>query len=54
MKKIPLFYRVCIIGAVITIVFTIALTFAGIPYYMTGHLVLPWIVAMMAKKMLLK
>lgn len=46
--------RFCIKGAAVTFVLTVILHFVGIPFYITGHLVLPWIVAMMANNSLNK
>jgi hypothetical protein len=46
--------RICAIGAAITFVVTLGLHFAGIPFYITGHLLLVWLVAMMANNSLNK
>jgi hypothetical protein len=46
--------KICIIGAGITFGITVILHFVGLPFYITGHFVLPWLVAMMANNSLNK
>jgi hypothetical protein len=44
--------RFCIGGAAVTFVITVILHFTVVPFYITGHLVLPWIVAILANNSL--
>lgn len=46
--------KICLIGAGITFLFAATLHFVGLPFYITGHFVLPWLVAMMANNSLNK
>ena len=46
--------KICILGAGITFAFASILHIFGIPFYITGHFVLPWFVAMLANNSLNK
>ncbi|MEW6469780.1 MAG: hypothetical protein AB1458_12690, partial [Bacteroidota bacterium] len=52
--KMGLYTKICLGGMAFTLLVAFLLTFAGIPFYMTGHLILPWIVALLARKLIQK
>jgi len=54
MVKLNLYTKVCLGGIAFTLLATSLLTFADVPFYMTGHLILPWIMALVLQSLIRK